>query len=99
MTLDPIAIGMAALAAGFYFGLVVLFAGLARIPWRYAAQIALGVGLVVATGSLARSDTGYLVDHGQLVIVAAIGGGIAVRGYERGKARRDAMIEAIVGSR
>ena len=75
---------------------VFLFGGLARIPWRYAAQIALGVTAVLVAASLARGDARLPFDPGVLVLSAAIGAGIAVRAYEKGKARRDAMIEAIL---
>jgi hypothetical protein len=97
--IDPSVLGVAALTAGLYAVIVLLFGGLLRIPWRYAAQIALGVAVVVGAGSIASTDVGRTVDTGFLVLLAAAGGGIAARAYERGKARRDAMIAAIVGTR
>ena len=32
-----------------------------------------------------------------MILVAAFGGGLAVRGYERGTRKRDEMIKAILG--
>lgn len=98
MTL-PEAIGFALIGAGLSAVWVLLFAGLARIPWRYAMQIAFGVTLVLAAGDLATKEYGRAVDRGSLVLAAALGAGVAVRAYERGKARRDAMIQAILDAR
>jgi hypothetical protein len=78
--------------------LFALFAGIQRIPWRDGLVIGLGMETVLIAGGLVSSGTVRASDAGLLVFVAAIGGGIAVRGYERGKARRDARINAIVGS-
>ena len=79
--------------------LLTVFAGIQRIPWREASLIGFGMAVVLLAGGLASSGVVAAKDVSSLVFVGAIGGGIAVRGYERGKARRDATIAAIVGRR
>ena len=79
--------------------LFMVFAGIQRIPWRDGLMIGLGMAIVLVTGGLASSGAIAARDVGSLVFIGAIGGGIAVRGYERGRARRDAAIAAIVDTR
>ena len=76
--------------------LFMLFAGIQRIPWRYGFVIGVGMTVVLVAGGWASSGGAAARDMGNLVLVGAIGGGIAVMGYERGKARRDARIAAIL---
>jgi hypothetical protein len=79
--------------------LFTLFAGIQRIPWRDAVLIGLGMSLVLFAGGIATNQIIRPADTGILVFIGAIGGGIAVRGYEHGKAQRDATIQAIVEGR
>jgi hypothetical protein len=76
--------------------LFMLFAGIQRIPWRYGFVIGVGMTIVLIAGGWASSGGIASRDMGSLVLVGAIGGGLAVMGYERGKARRDAGIAAIL---
>ena len=76
---------------------LVLFAGVMRIPWRHALTVALGMAMVLFVSFVAARGnlTGDAI--GNLTILAAIGGGISVRGYERGTRQRDEVIAGIVG--
>jgi hypothetical protein len=97
MAIDPaFAIGYAVMVAASFALWVLLFGGLARIPWLHALQIAVGVTVVLTASSLASRESGRPIDPGILVLLAAVGGGVAVRAYERGRARRDAMIQEIL---
>ena len=65
--------------------LSVLIAGVRRLPWRYSALIGLGQGIVFAALALAT----YGRAAPELVLLGAIGGGLAVHGFEHGdRARR-----------
>jgi hypothetical protein len=76
--------------------LFTLFAGLQRIPWRYAVMIGIGSAAVIAMASFASSPGGGSVDGGTWVLLGAIAGGIVIRAYERGMAQRRAMIDRIL---
>ena len=99
MSVDWVTVVVAAVVVGLTSGLIFLFAGIQRIPWRYAALIALGIGVVMLAGSLASAGWTQNGQAGGLILLAAFGGGLAVRGYERGKAQRDAQVEAIIRPR
>jgi len=78
--------------------LFMLFAGIQRIPWRFGFVIGIGMTIVLIAGGWASSGVVAARDMGNLVLLGAIGGGLAVMGYERGKARRDAKIAAILAA-
>jgi hypothetical protein len=92
-------VGIVLVSSAAIAGLFMVFAGIQRIPWRDGFVIGIGMAIVLVVGGLASNGVLAARDVGTLVIVGAIGGGIAVRGHERGKARRDAAISAIVGTR
>jgi hypothetical protein len=77
--------------------LFTLFAGLQRIPWRNAFEIGIGSAVVLGLAPFAGSPAGRSIDTSSFIVMGAIAGGIAVRGYERGKRKRDELIAAIVG--
>jgi hypothetical protein len=62
----------------------VLGAGVRRIAWHYAALIGLGNGIVFAAVYAAT----FNIDPSSLVLVGAIGGGLALRGFDRGEQER-----------
>ena len=73
--------------------LAVLGAGLRRLQWRYSGLVGLGYFVVFATLRLSAMD----VYSGLLVLLGAVGGGLATLGHERGereRARRSASILA-----
>ena len=76
--------------------LFTLFAGLQRIPWRYAVVIGIGSATVIALASFASSPGGGSVDGGTWVLLGAIAGGIVIRAYERGMAQRRATSDRIL---
>jgi hypothetical protein len=92
-------VGIVLVSSAVIAGLFMLIAGIQRIPWRDGFVMGTGMAIVLVAGGLASSGVLAAKDVGTLVFVGAIGGGIAVLGYERGKARRDAAISAIVGTR
>jgi hypothetical protein len=79
--------------------ILLLFAGVLRIPWRHALIVAFGMALVLFVSFVASRGNLSGDAIGNLTILAAIGGGIAVRGYDRGMRQRDEMIASIVGRR
>ena len=76
--------------------LFTLFAGLQRIPWRYALAIGIGSAVVLAMASFASSPGGGSVDGGTWVLLGATAGGIVIRAYERGMAQRRATTDRIL---
>ncbi len=73
--------------------LAVFMAGLRRLPWRYSALTGLGYFVVFAALRLSAME----VESGLLVLLGAVGGGLATLGWERGerdRARRSASILA-----
>jgi hypothetical protein len=70
---------------------VVLMLGIRRIAWRYAVIAALGMGLVLA---LVRGWPD--MPGGVAVLLAAIGGGLASLGVERGERDRERRAVAIL---
>ena len=75
---------------GVSVGLGTLMYGIRRIPWRYAALFGIGYGIVIATAYVASSGQfvasfGRPVDPGMLVLVGALGGGLAQLAFERGE--------------
>jgi hypothetical protein len=73
--------------------LFTVFAGINRIPWRYGLEIGIGSAAILALSNIASQAAMPLFESGQLVLVGAILGGLVVRAYERGMARRRAEIE------
>lgn len=81
-----------ALAWGGVAGaLMTLVAGIRRIPWRYAALVGVGWGIVFA--ALRAATLG--ADPGILVLIGAIGGSLTVRGFDRGELARKRISEAL----
>ncbi len=76
--------------------LFTLFAGLQRIPWRYAVVIGIGSAVVLGMASFASSPGGRSVDGGTWVLLGAIVGGVVLRAYDRGRAQRRAIIDRIL---
>ena len=93
---DPTALGLAVFGAGTTAVLVILFAGLNRIPWRYALEIGVGVAAIVGLATMAQNAAVLKFDPGQLVLIGAIVGGLVVRAYDRGMAQRRAEIDRIL---
>ena len=84
-----------ALIAGAVTGsLWMLFAALRRIPWRYAAIMGLGAGVVFATLRQVSID----LDPGTGVLLGALGGGIVQLGFERGQRERDRQTAEILNA-
>ena len=84
-----------ALIAGAVTGsLWMLFAGLRRIPWRYAAIMGLGAGVVFSTLRQVTID----LDPGTGVLLGALGGGIVQLGFDRGQRERERQTAEILTS-
>jgi hypothetical protein len=94
--IDPAVVSVA-LLLGIPAGiLVTLFAGIARIPWRYALEIGFGSGAIVALSNIASQSPRPPFEAGQLVLIGAVLGGLVVRAYERGIAIRRAEVDRIL---
>ena len=75
--------------------LMILVAGIRRIPWRYAVLVGVGYGIVFA--ALRAATLG--VDTATLVLVGALGGSVAIRGWDLGEQERKRMSDAITSIR
>jgi hypothetical protein len=93
--LDSGLISFLVVAVGVAASLIAVFLGLSRFPWRYGLIIGIGVITVVFAADFATRVSAAQTER--LVFLAAIGGGLTVLGYERGKRKRDETIAAIVG--
>jgi hypothetical protein len=96
LMIEPEVLGMAAalsIAAAILF---TLFAGINRIPWRYAFDIGVGSAAILALSNIASQAARPPFEIGQLVLIGAILGGLVVRAYERGMAQRRAEVERIL---
>ena len=94
--IDPVDLSRALLLsipAGILF---TAFAGLNRIPWRYALEFGVGSASILALSNLATASASPPFEPGQLVLVGASLGGPVVRAYERGMAIRRAEIDRIL---
>jgi ABC-type Fe3+-siderophore transport system permease subunit len=93
---DPEVLGMALFLSIPAAILFTLFAGINRIPWRYALEIGVGSATILAVSNIAAQAHGPLFEPGQLVLIGAILGGLVVRAYERGTTQRRAMTDRIL---
>jgi hypothetical protein len=93
---DPEVLGMALFLSIPAAILFTLFAGINRIPWRYALEIGVGSAAILALSNIATQADGPLFEAGQLVLIGAILGGLVVRAYERGIALRRAEVDRIL---
>jgi hypothetical protein len=75
--------------------LMILVAGIRRIPWRYAAIVGLGYGIVFAALRAAQLGT----DPGILVLFGALGGSVAIRGWDLGEQERKRISDEITAIR
>jgi hypothetical protein len=94
--LDPDVVSVAlfiSIPAGILF---TLFAGINRIPWRYAMEIGFGSAAILALANIATQSSRPPFEAGQLVLIGAILGGLVVRAYERGIAIRRAEVDRIL---
>ena len=96
--IEPGVLGMALFLSIPAAILFTLFAGVNRIPWRYALEIGVGGAGIVALSNIATRADGPLFESGQLVLIGAILGGLVVRAYQRGTALRRAEVERILSS-
>jgi len=77
--------------------LFTLFAGINRIPWRYAMEIGVGSAAILTLSNIVTRTAVPLFESSQLVLIGAILGGLVIRAYERGMAQRRAEVERIIG--
>jgi hypothetical protein len=75
--------------------LMTLGAGIRRIPWRYAVIVGLGWGIVFA--ALRAATLGF--DPAILVLFGAVGGSLAVRGFDLGERERKRISDEITSVR
>jgi hypothetical protein len=75
--------------------LMVLVAGIRRIPWRYAVIVGVGYGIVFAA---LRAAT-FGVDTATLILFGALGGSVAIRGWDLGEQERKRISDAITAIR
>ena len=75
--------------------LMVLVAGIRRIPWRYAVIVGVGYGIVFA----ALHAVTFGVDASILVLFGALGGSVAIRGWDLGEQARKRISDAITAVR
>ena len=94
--IDPVVVSMALLISIPAGILVTLFAGINRIPWRYALEIGVGSGAILALSNIATQSARPPFEPGQLVLIGAVLGGLVVRAYERGVAIRRAEVDRIL---
>ena len=84
------------LAFGAVVGaLMVLVAGIRRIPWRFAVVVGVGYGIVFAA---LRAAT-FAVDTSILILFGALGGSVAIRGWDLGEQERKRISDAITSIR
>ena len=84
-----------AIGWGIGFGVIAVFmVGVRRLPWRYAIQVGVGSGVVLAALRLATLDARF--DPGLLVLIGAAGGSFATIGAERGERERVRRSAAIL---
>ena len=75
--------------------LMILVAGIRRIAWRYAAIVGLGYGIVFAA---LRAAT-FGVDSSILILFGALGGSVAIRGWDLGEQERKRISDEITAIR
>jgi hypothetical protein len=75
--------------------LMVLGAGIRRIPWRYAVLVGVGYGIVFAALRAAQLGS----DPGVLVLLGAVGGSVAIRGWDLGEQERKRISDEITAIR
>lgn len=75
--------------------LAVFLAGLRRLPWRYSGLVGLGYFVVFTTLRLSAMDA----DSGLLILLGAVGGGLATLGSERGERERTRRSASILAGR
>ncbi len=80
---------------GISLALVIGLAGVRRIPWRHAATMGVGFGVVLAAFWFALAGT----DLPTLVLIGAFGGVLVQRGYDLGERERIRTSEAITSGR
>ncbi len=98
--IDPELVGYLAYAVtiGVPLGVIfTLFAGINRIGWRHALQIGFGTAALLGVANVPWHLFSARPDTGTLILIGAILGGIVVRAYERGMARRRAETDRILG--
>jgi hypothetical protein len=93
---DPEGLGMALFLGIPAAILFTLFAGINRIPWRYAMEIGVGSAAILTLSNIATRTAVPLFESGQLVLIGAILGGLVLRAYERGMAQRRAEVDRIL---
>jgi hypothetical protein len=75
--------------------LMVIVAGIRRIPWRYAVIVGIGYGIVFAA---LRAAT-FGVDTSILILFGALGGSVAIRGWDLGEQERKRISDEITAVR
>lgn len=80
---------------GVSLALFIGIAGVRRIPWRHAATMGVGFGIVFAAFWFALFRT----DLPSLVLVGALGGTLVQRGFDLGERERIRISEAIIAGR
>jgi precorrin isomerase len=93
--IEPVELVKALVWGGATGALMTLAAGIRRIPWRQAAVIGVGWGIVFAALKAAT----FGVDTSVLILVGAVGGSVAMHGFERGEQERKRISEAITSIR
>ena len=93
--IEPVELVTTAVVYGVIGALFVVLAGVRRIAWRHAAIIGFGNGIVFAALWAAMNRA----DPGALVLVGALGGALAQRGWERGERERRRISDEITAIR
>jgi hypothetical protein len=93
--IEPVELVEALAWGGVVGALMTFVAGIRRIPWRHAALVGLGYGIVFAA---LRAAT-FGVDTATLVLVGALGGSLAIRGWDRGEQERKRISDEITAIR
>jgi hypothetical protein len=96
LMIEPEALGVVLVLSIPACILFTLFAGINRIPWRYALEIGVGSAAILGLSMIASQAAVPVFESGQFVLIGAILGGLVVRAYERGMARRRAEVERIL---
>jgi hypothetical protein len=93
--IEPVELVEALVWGGATGALMTLAAGIRRIPWRHAAVVGIGWGIVFAALKVAT----FGGDTSVLILVGAVGGSVAMYGFERGEQERKRISDSITSIR
>jgi hypothetical protein len=93
--IEPVELVTALVWGGAAGTLMMVGAGIRRIPWWHASVV--GVGYAIVFAALKAAIDG--VEPAGLVLFGALGGSLAMRGWERGEQERKRISREITAIR